>query len=402
MNFHNRWRNRLKAIVLAFSLAVSYHYGLQWWNIFAHNELPCAGCKADFLSLYTGARLFWQDPSSLYDLAKQQSFQLREQPGQGNWVLPFLYPPFAVVPLLPLAWFSYQQAYLLMSIANLLLLGWSLRSLTTQLSMSSDQTSWLLLFTLANTGVAVAVTQGQTSQILLFILTSFFMAWRRGQDYRAGVWSSVLCFKPQIGALNFMLVHLPPKRQQFRAFAISSIVLAVFSFALVGSTGMRRFVDLMLQALGGNDRLGVHADKMHNLRALSIYFLPYPWANYLWLALSIGVCGLTIRICRQFDNSQENVTTKGFWIMVALLLVSPHLHTHDLTLLILPLAFYLHRCQTTLSAANMIFVVAAAVLPFVAIVIGPAAPPIVPVALLAVFLARTQSTFKTLAPSSTH
>ena len=109
-------------IALAYGLVLVVLLGRQWWNIVAHNVMPCTQCKSDFLSLYRGSSLLWTDRLSLYDLEKQKNFQVLVQPEQGDWVLPFPNPPFAAVALVPLAWFSFQSAYFLMSIANLLLL----------------------------------------------------------------------------------------------------------------------------------------------------------------------------------------------------------------------------------------------------------------------------------------
>jgi hypothetical protein len=381
MDSQDKWRSRAKMIALVYGLVLVVLLGRQWWNV-VHNVMPCTQCKSDFLSLYTGGSLLWTDSSSLYNLEKQKNFQVHVQPEQGDWVLPFLNPPFAAAALVPLAWFSFQSAYFLISIANLLLLILSLRQLIRHLDFSNDQIHWLLLFTMANVGTRVAFFQGQTSFILLFILTSFFVAWKRGFEIKAGIWSSLAWFKPQIATVVMALTIVPVRWRFLWASAISTLLLAASSLLIVGPKGTQDFLSLMHQAMLGNNDLSINAARMHNLRALSISLLPHPWETYLWLSLTIMV-GLTALKMNFRNLRSRSFSERIFWIMIAVLLVAPHLHTHDLTILIIPVAFFLQQCGKQIPVAYGFVTILLAVLPLISV---RPLPPLIPLVLLLVFM----------------
>src|SRR5262245_51960907 len=84
----------------------------------------------------------------------------------------------------------------------------------------------------------------------------------------------------------------------------------------------------------------------------------------------------------------RNVTSRSFserifWIMIAVLLVTPHLHTHDLTLLIIPVAFFLQQCGKQVSIAYGLVTILLAVLPLISV---RPLPPLIPLVLLLVFM----------------
>ena len=72
--------------------------------------------------------------------------------------------------------------------------------------------------------------------------------------------------------------------------------------------------------------------------------------------------------------------------MIAVLLVAPHLHTHDLTLLIIPVAFFLQQCGKQVPAAYGFFTILLAVLPFLNLVSVRPLSPLIPLVLLLVFI----------------
>ncbi|MGH7870923.1 MAG: hypothetical protein ACREQO_01745, partial [Candidatus Binatia bacterium] len=79
-----------------------------------------------------------------------------------------------------------------------------------------------------------------------------------------------------------------------------------------------------------------------------------------------------------------------------LLLVSPHLFTHDLTLLILPCALFLARFKERVPATIGIALIATAALP----ILSQSLPTITATALLGIFLLQVGSDFGTLARAS--
>src|SRR5688572_22190177 len=136
MNSSSRWSNRIKAIVFGIGIALALQTGGNWFRILTDRVPECGqpNCVADFVTFYAQAKLFWQEPRSLYDLDRQLACQKTVAPTER--VLPFVYPPITAALMAPLALLSFPAAFLLVTILNLLLILASLRLLTTRLSLT--------------------------------------------------------------------------------------------------------------------------------------------------------------------------------------------------------------------------------------------------------------------------
>ena len=115
----------------------------------------------------------WTDRTALYDLDKQRLVQKPIDPSRGSWVLPFFYPPFFAVVLLPLAWLPFSAAFVAMTAINLILLVAALKIIIRKLQLNRQQTNWLMLAVFCNYGVHYALLEAQTSFIALFLLVLF-------------------------------------------------------------------------------------------------------------------------------------------------------------------------------------------------------------------------------------
>ena len=78
----------------------------------------------------------WTDRSALYDLEQQRLIQQPIDPRRGDWVLPYLYPPFFAVILLPLAWLPFSLAFIAMTLVDLALLIASVKILIQKLQLN--------------------------------------------------------------------------------------------------------------------------------------------------------------------------------------------------------------------------------------------------------------------------
>ena len=65
----------------------------------------------DFLGFRTGGQMFWQDRTHLYDLERQLAVETSTlAPHPLPRVLPYNYPPFFTLLLVPLAWLPFPLA----------------------------------------------------------------------------------------------------------------------------------------------------------------------------------------------------------------------------------------------------------------------------------------------------
>ncbi len=382
MNSSSRWSNRIKAIVFGIGIALALQTGGNWFRILTDRVPECGqpNCVADFVTFYAQAKLFWQEPRSLYDLDRQLAYQKTVAPTER--VLPFVYPPITAALMAPLALLSFPAAFLLVTILNLLLILASLRLLTSRLSLTADQSHWLLLFALCNFGAQAVVFYGQTSAIILYCLTRHVLAERRSQDAEAGFWAGLLSVKPQYLPIPHLVLLLTGKWRGFLIGAAISGTLIAGAFLLVGIETSKQYFDLARRMVAADDEWWNQWRSMHNLRALTIYWLPAPWQPYLWW---VGVA-LVLAVLITWNLGREK-SSAGFavaWIinLLGVLIVIPHLFTHDLSLLILPCALFISLFRQRLPLAVAVGLMIVAALPAV----NYAAPTSTAITLLILFV----------------
>jgi hypothetical protein len=335
------WSNRFKAVVFGLGLGLALLNSGNWWRILT-DRVPLCGqpnCVADFVTFHAQGSLFWQDRHSLYDLDKQLEFQKKVAPTER--VLPFVYPPITALLFAPFALLPFPAAFLVATLANFLLITASLRRLTTALSLTRDQLQWLVLFALCNFGVQAVVFYGQTSALVLYFMTRHIVATKQRRELNAGAWAGLLCLKPQYLPVPHLVLLL---RHNWRGLAVgivASVTLILGAFALIGPEATRQYFALAQRMVSMDNDWWNQLGVMHNLRALTIYWLPGRWQPYFWAAGCVGVIAALI-----FTNLRAGEDPRDFagrWIvnLLGLLIVIPHLFTHDLTLLVIPAALLL-------------------------------------------------------------
>jgi glycosyl transferase family 87 len=357
------WSNRVKAITFGLSLGLLFHTGGNWWKIFIDRVPECGqpNCVADFVTFYAEAHLFWDEPRSLYDLDKQLAYQKTIAPTER--VLPFVYPPITAALMAPLAWLTFPAAFLMMTILNLALIIASLWFLIRKLSLTRDQSHWLILFALCNFGAQAVIFYGQTSALVLFFLTCHVLAQKRSSDVNAGLWAGLLSIKPQYLPIPHLVLLLRGKRRALLIGALTSAVLIAGAFMLVGIEASQRYFELARHMMTADDDWWNQWRAMHNLRALTIYWLPSAWQAPVWwagIALTLSaIIFFNVRLQKNLDGFA------AIWIIniLGLMIILPHLFTHDLSLLILPCALLLSVFKQSIPLFVGLGLVALAALP---------------------------------------
>jgi hypothetical protein len=382
-----RRTNRIAALAVGVGLAMSAVVLPCWWSIFRYQSPSCSAYKPDFISLYTGATLMWSDPTSLYDLEKQRLVQEAIDPTRGSWVLPFFYPPFFAVILVPIGLLSFANAFLTMTVINIILLIVALRLLIINLGLASEQRNWLLLGTFCNYGVHYALLEGQTSFLALLLLVLYVSTLCTETANQAGVWSGLLAFKPQLMVIPSIVLVVRRKWAAVRFATLVIASLALITLAAVGFDGINAYLTASWRALLGDANIVIlvpeQPQRMHNLRALSSFIFVSPWSDYTWVVSSCAVIGLLV--AKLHWRNGAGPVSPGEWmsILSALILVTPHLHDHDLTLLIVLSAFLLKRVGRPVNPWIALASIGLGIAAFFNTVLYPYLPPLVPIALLA-------------------
>ena len=378
--------NRLKAVALGLALALGALTIRHGYETFSFGHPSCDNCRPDFPSLYSGAKLMWKNRAALYDLDQQLKIQKTIDPRIADSVLAFAYPPTTALVLMPLGWLSFSNAYLLMTVVNVLVLMLALRVLAKNLALNGEQFQWLLLTTFCSFGVHSAILQGQTSILLILPVSLFIRSVLQGSQTAAGLCIGALFFKPQLLPVPF-LVLTAQRRGRALALGISLLaVSAILSVSLVGWDGINDYFRLAQRFGASESDLGTNPQDMHNLRALVYYALPATLVTPVWIGGEI-----LLAIGALFLNAKAGVDEKGIaaqWVgnMLVIILLSPHLHAHDLALLIPANAFVLKLCRGSLPVTVSCSLVALGIFPLLPWLLATPLPPVLPLVFLIAFV----------------
>lgn len=272
--------------------------------------------------------------AQLYDYNTQREAQNHAVTAT-EWALTLMEPPFTVLMFVPLALLPFLAAYFAFAALNLLLVGvaiWLMWPYLPEMRTRMKAAPALLFLTFLPLGLSLA--QGQLSAMLLALYCGAFVALKKQREVLAGLLIALATMKFQM-ALPIALLFLLWRRWRFVwGFAAGAAVLALLSVAVLGFGHAGVYVHAMSTAGGvlpsASDqiRFGVYPRNMPNLYGL-FYVLSggARWGVALAAAASVALIMWAAR----------HKPSLPLALMVAML-VSYHLYSHDLALLLLPLS----------------------------------------------------------------
>jgi hypothetical protein len=301
---------------------------------------PVERTGADFIHFYSAGRVAQRyGISHVYNLELQQEVEEEQvgfdlAPGQ---VLPFNHLPFLIPILEGLMSENYVASFyrwdFLMSALFVLGIGILSQSLK---QTGLDRNSILV----AAVGgflflpVFVSLQNGQDTALVFLGTAIWVYGLFSGRDMFAGVGLSLTTARPHI-ALMLAIPMLICYRKVFLGFLFGTGVLAVFSVLLLGVDGTKEFINILILTAGGN-WYGTHQEAMLNLIGLLLRTLPLE-ANTIrligWIFYGIAIIVLCMLWSRKGDLQDGRL---GLTVTLAVFAV-PHLHFHDLALLLIPI-----------------------------------------------------------------
>ena len=291
---------------------------------------------ADFVHFYTlGHLASAQQTDTIYNMKALHDAQVALVPDSGPDLYPTVYPPQAAVIFAPFSGLSYQPALLiwnLLTIALYALIVWSAwRRVSSQLS---DRTL-VLAAAAAFPPFWSLILYGQ---ITILILAAFWLGWlalERGRHYLAGVAFGLLALKPQFG-IPLAAIVVAGGEWRMLAGAVSSVaVQAAAVWLVLGTSVFASFAETLRVTVTYADWLESKPFMSHSLRALT-RLLPN-WAGLpLWAALAAVVLWYTVKVWK----STAPLRVRLGVVMLASVLVNPHVIVYDVTLLVLPLIWF--------------------------------------------------------------
>ncbi len=332
---------RLRPARLLFLLAVALQ--ITWYAALmtAYVRMPGKLEGADFLTYYSVGRVAAEHGlSRVYDLdlaAAAQAETAGVPPG-AQQVLPPNHPPFLYPFLALLARLPYRAAYFGYA---LLLYALAFAALPA-LARALKQSGWLPVHVGATVmGILLfepffmSVLKGQDSALLLLGGLLWLSGFVRENDRLAGLGLALTLIRPQI-ALLLAALFLFRRREIFGWFLVGAITLGLYSFLQVGLQGALDYLHILTLSAGG-EGYGMEETAMFNLVGLLRRLAAGPdpqtvralgWGVYAAALLGVTALGAVVREMR--------LRHLALTVSLALFAV-PHLHYHDLTLLLVPL-----------------------------------------------------------------
>ena len=286
----------------------------------------------DFVQFYTLGFIARHNPRELYDAHAFHARQSELVPESADLIYPPVYPPQIALVSAPLSAVPYQTALML----------WLLLSITAYFVIV--RTVWLSTRGSLPGGHLVAaaaaafppfwqcVMHGQITMLLAMSIAAGWKAMEGNRRFLAGVAFGFLALKPQF-AIVCALVALVTREWRLLAGALVSVgAQVVVVSAVLGSMAWHDFLASIPSVVTHADLLSSKAYHSHSFRMLFRALPPFAGTAF-WLAGCAWIVSRSIRMWR----TEEPLTTRLAVLLLATLLVSPHLMIYDLSLLALPL-----------------------------------------------------------------
>jgi alpha-1,2-mannosyltransferase len=237
----------------------------------------------------------------------------------GNLKLPFLYPPFSILLLLPFTVLPWSPAVILLFVLNLLCLGvtlyvvarniWQAGGVRGALAVSS----LALPLTLLLEPVNATFRFGQINIILMALVAVDCLAphprWRRGIG--VGL-AAAIKLTPAAFLLYFLL------RRDFRA-AITAAITAAIATAIGFAIAPSASVGYWFGGLAGASKVGgVPFLTNQSIEAVVVRLgLPQTATTLLWLALVVVLLVLVVIAMRNADPATALMVNAGFALLAS-------------------------------------------------------------------------------------
>ena len=188
----------------------------------------------------------------------------------------------------------------------------------------------VLILAIAFPGFFHLLAWGQTSGLALLCFTLAYLALRRDHTLLAGLAIGSLIFKPQLGlAAAVVFVFAREWKVVAGAVMAASVQLAA-AWMHYGTEVMRTYLHALLQVEDVLPLLEPRLYQTHSLRSFWSLLLPWPRVAFgLYVVSAVVILALAVRVW----TSHSSLSIRFSALLLATVLVSPHLTVYDLVIL---------------------------------------------------------------------
>jgi hypothetical protein len=259
-----------------------------------------------------------------------------------NRVFPMVYPPFYYALVSPLANLSLRTAawiWLALMSACLVASSLLLAEFMTRVGTNHWVSDWWLPFALMFPPTVESLTTNQKSTLCLLIFLATWWLLDQGRSLMAGLIFGLILFKPQFAAVLLAAMVVRRDLRFLAGFFLTAGVFTILSL-IVSTTASRQFVEFASGAMSYVNRVGYDVHESHCWRA---FFSPFPatTANRLTIIADLIVLLAAVITARRWQAGQPSLCHGFAGVTLASVLISPHLYSYDLTLLLIPIAVFI-------------------------------------------------------------
>lgn len=296
--------------------------------------------QTDFVSYYGAEHLVVSGHGAhIYDLSALGHYEraLVHPLTVRNGVLPYVYPPYLALLMVPLGAPSYALAWYIWLGFNVLLILFTIAGLQRYLELRRGSAVLLWAAGLSFLPIFVALAQGQTSILLLALLTASFLAARSEHQPVAGVLLAMALIKPQYVVPVLLVLAIRRYWTTMIAFTVSCAVLFIVPMAALGVNIDLNYIHMLQSAGGWHGQFGYTPAMNQSLWGFTQLLFPSAIATPLTLVIGFAILAGLAHATYRFPALD---IPWGLATVIAVIL-SPHVLIHDLSLLLLPAAILL-------------------------------------------------------------
>jgi hypothetical protein len=298
----------------------------------------------DFGVMWTAAREFGQHPLAAYDrntlAAGIQALAAFARPESTTLVaLPAPYPPILFLALVPLSALAAPLSLGVWTALNLAVVVGVIWRLAARLQGPRLQVcATVLAFFFP---VVDSLILGQTAILMLAAIYGAYLAFERGDELQAGLWTGALLLKPQYAVALVAVLLLKRRWTALAGVGAVALLLVVSSAVLLGTDGVRVYAD-SLSSVAGFRALepGVYPEYMISWRGMLANLLP-PVSETTGLGLTAALtlvtfCTLPLIWRGPWAPRSPHFARRFLATLCVAMLTSFHNHVYGAALLLVP------------------------------------------------------------------
>jgi hypothetical protein len=327
-----RWFNvkRLRAHGLILALCL---WSVYIWNMSTPGLIDRGGNLkgTDFLHFYTlGSVALAHRGADLYNVPAQSELAAHRVPAAAGFRYLPLYPPQVSIFFAPLATLSYPCALVAWLISTTLIYGLCCYAVWRACPNLREYPSTVLILALAFPAFWHLIAWGQTSALALACFTIGFFALRAQRELLAGLAIGCLIFKPQL-AIVAALVFLVTLRWKIIVGALLSAAAQLGpAWLYYGAAPLRGWIHALLNVPNVLSILEPRLYQTHSLRTFWSLLIPLPSVSLiLYVVSALLACAWVVACWR----SPLPLSVRYSSLLLATVLVAPHLTVYDLVIL---------------------------------------------------------------------